>query len=809
MSATASFLSHSVQTSAFFICLSRLHNIDVRMLSLFRSTKILVISQAISQCKDDEVQVLINTFKEQSKEYLITVFTLPKNTRLALLAAFMSSKSKIPNQLLDTVVSYINTNLTINENSNDDIEACEIELLPQDVFNTIGSYLDLKSSIRLSSTNCSIFIMVQNDEYFSQIKRQTEKLVLTPELGNIIISTNANMECYKKCKKLYISSICDEKIYISKNTVSCKDDCFFAKLASRMQSEHNYNYDLQWFKTLLLNVDEIYWSIRWTCILNKNHIPISWIFDKNIINSNCKYNINSESLIFDEEKDDNNYKYDFDNCNLKPTIARRYSYTNGINNNNDNDNNNTNNTKDKQIKTIENNSRNVNNINNNNNGLKIHGLTIVHRSSYDHELSTPLTQIQHTRFVEAYDKYFESKLAIIKAQLQYKDSNINSEKFPFGNMNSMNEKEKEQKEIRLAYLNIRKLKDMRIDANRFSINTFSKLHGNYGELTFSIPPRVYWTPYASLDEFYKVFHKQLGTLRIRCHTIEIYDLNIVSQLFGPSSRRFRVDSNIKKQIDAAMTKEIQEFINDLNTNEEKLSFKSFLKKQGYTKNSYNYVVPQIRSLSFSITSDYAKYNNVNNINGYLAIHKNNSENKGIISLVKHDKLMKLFNFGKTIKQLDFGIVSTSNKLQMKAIFEDVIKVVELLGPTMKKLKNVDIRLRPKQTCKWDQFSIIYDNYIDEILLNCCLLQKLKCINIVAKHSKNMNRNKYVDKWNINLDSSDLLLSKNKMKLKEIIVNQTKQSKNLFKKQWNKMSDDIKSGKCLVKHSFILIRSFRV
>ena len=40
------------------------------------------------------------------------------------------------------------------------------------------------------------------------------------------------------------------------------------------------NYDLYQSKIILSTVSEIFWSIKWMCIFNDHHIPISWVLDK-------------------------------------------------------------------------------------------------------------------------------------------------------------------------------------------------------------------------------------------------------------------------------------------------------------------------------------------------------------------------------------------------------------------------------------------------------------------------------------------------------------------------------------------------
>ena len=745
------------------------------MSSLFRSAKAVRIARAILNCDEDERKQLLEQLKKDSGQ--TSMITLLTNTckPIDILDAFMKSKKYLNDQLLNHLIAFIHKNMNMNgHDSKDDTEFSQLEELPQDVFNTMGSYLPLESSIKLSLTNSTIYTMVQNDEYFSQCRKQTKTLILTPKLGKIMIETNANMECYKKCSKLYISSLVDKEYLSASQSVKCQPllgtSCFFHQIAMFLRTEKinmfEYNYDLHWFKVLLSNVKEIYWSEKWGCIFRENHIPMSWIFDINIKDPRPPGGADGA------DGDDNNHD--------------GYSHI-----------------------------TNANNVN----GVKITGCA----TSGDFEKPSTITTSQTMIFVNAYDEYFKDKIASIKLKDESEndkkkddndDCNSGEKKFADADKEDKKEKETRMEKMRIANATTRKLKDMKIDVNRFERDVLSKLHSNYGELTFCLPPRQYWAPFDSLEKFYQVFHSQLTSLHIRCQTVHNYDLNIVSQLFGGAGRlyigsnsnpTFDVFDIARRRIQLPNCRNTLKLIDDLNKPEGELALKKLLKKHHFKINVK--IVPQIRHLKISMGHDYGLYLNRGRVT--VDMHRESSVKKGIISFFKHNKLIRLFNFSKSVTHIDLSIALSSNTVQIKYMLSDVMGLIKILSKTMKRLKLIEILLKPKPVCEWQQFCLLYELYIDEILLNCCLLPKIKTLNIICKCTKHLQRNSIKNKWNIVLDSVDMLLPKNALKLKQLIKNQTKQSRSTMETQWNELKQEIKFGKCLVKHSFVFTKTFRV
>ena len=715
---------------------------------MFRSAKAVRITRTLLNCQDKELKYLKEEFQKEIHVNSDSAVLLRKRkcNRNELVAAFLADKHHISNESMSRLIAFINTKINI------DINNTQLEKLPQDVFSTIGSYLLLESSINFSLANSTIYTMVQNDEYFSQCREQTKTFTFTPKLGRIIIETNANMECYKKCKRLYLIAPFESKYIDHRHrTVKCSrvyGYCALMRMASAMQSdkkhENTYNYDLEWFPLMLSNVKEIYWSTRWICAFTEYHIPMSWIFDiKN-----------------------NNYNDNHDGIRSGNNININYNY------------------------------KNVN-------GVKIGGCTM--QPGEERAVRRMLTIQQNNIFLNTYDQYFLKKMATIQGDQNKIDTGDVDRDNSILRLKFMAETDVQKKKLTtLVNESTRRLKDMKIDVNRLSNDVLSKLHGNYGELTFSIPPKGYWKPLDSLEKFYQVFHRHLTGLHIRCQLVENNDLNIVSQLFDAIGHHNRHDDAIE-ELEANVTninKHTLQLINDLNKSEKELSFKKLLDKHLAFKLDSK-TAPQIKNLKIIMDMEYSY--------GFATFdrHRTQIDSKGIVSFFKHERLMKLFNFSKSVIQLEFDVIVTDCTSKMKCLLSDIMKVIELSRKRLKRLKRIQIYLRPELECKWQQFCLLYDLYIDEILLNCCLLPKIQTLNIIGKCAKHGQRIQKINQWNIVLDSIDMLLAKNSDILKKTVQNQSKKSRNVLEAQWSECETDIKSGDCLVKHSFHFTKTFRV
>lgn len=232
------------------------------MSSMFRCAKALRITHAIWKCQENSDE--LKSLAAKCRRFL-SVATAPADmTKHSLIKAFLASKRHIPDDKLDMLNHFADT---ININLNDhDIHASKSHLkeLPRDILSIIGSYLSLKSSINLSVTNHEIFFMIHNDEYFVGCGKQTEELMVTSKLAQTILETNANMECFKKCKRFVIcnSSMDNPDSQSSINKVECslQQPCVIFKLAQQITfvyfSDMNFEFEV-----------EFNLSLRFCCLL--------------------------------------------------------------------------------------------------------------------------------------------------------------------------------------------------------------------------------------------------------------------------------------------------------------------------------------------------------------------------------------------------------------------------------------------------------------------------------------------------------------------------------------------------------------
>ena len=126
-----------------------------------------------------------------------------------------------------------------------------LENLPLDIFNKVGSYLPLNSSINLSITNHAINILIDNDLYYDQFKTQTQKLHLTHVKLESIYKHDGTLKWFKNCEQLYIGNI----EYINCNSVSDAQECPIHKIVEKIieydHDENNKTCNLFWFRFIL------------------------------------------------------------------------------------------------------------------------------------------------------------------------------------------------------------------------------------------------------------------------------------------------------------------------------------------------------------------------------------------------------------------------------------------------------------------------------------------------------------------------------------------------------------------------------
>ena len=191
---------------------------------------------------------------------------------------FLSNKSKLSDESIKRLINVINTSnhYPKSDKSMNSRKKCNLEQLPNGVFESIGSYLDIKSSLILSSCNRGIHKMVLNCSYFNAKYPCTKSLTLTSDKLNQICKHNSILDYYlPSCQTLKISNQTRDN--------STKIDCTAAEsngninCALRHFFDSNCNdidYDQEWMNILLSKICDLSVDNNWICAFN--HIP----FDK-------------------------------------------------------------------------------------------------------------------------------------------------------------------------------------------------------------------------------------------------------------------------------------------------------------------------------------------------------------------------------------------------------------------------------------------------------------------------------------------------------------------------------------------------
>ena len=153
-----------------------------------------------------------------------------------------------------------------------------------DVFNKIGSYLELKSSLRLSRCNRMYNAMILSVDYFNKCE-DTRQLKLTKDKIYKIMKENSCLDYYlPNCRVLSIN--CDHDLfkkrcfrYQQMHGVDCRNEqqrcvlCnMFIKL-NRSQKNSNSNsnphscgnYDIRWIESILSQIDHLMVDNLWSC----------------------------------------------------------------------------------------------------------------------------------------------------------------------------------------------------------------------------------------------------------------------------------------------------------------------------------------------------------------------------------------------------------------------------------------------------------------------------------------------------------------------------------------------------------------
>lgn len=263
---------------------------------MFRTAKLIHVTERIANSNDATLASLIDMIgaaheSKNGREWVAKMFLLTQAslTDTALDKLYQDTqKRELEDYKLSDYHQTNKTNKLLNVESGLIEKQLSLEELPCDVLHRMGSYLPIRTNIKLSLTCHSLFSLIQNEGYFNEksFSHQINALELTYNDIETIVRTNANLQCYSKCQRLYLIGNCN----------NCNGNCYLAQLIKKIDSANLRNnnnsginsidntnmYDyfcLRWFKHMLSNVNRLFIPNNWSCVFQ--HIPMSWIFDKN------------------------------------------------------------------------------------------------------------------------------------------------------------------------------------------------------------------------------------------------------------------------------------------------------------------------------------------------------------------------------------------------------------------------------------------------------------------------------------------------------------------------------------------------
>ena len=227
---------------------------------------------------------------------------------------FLSNKSKLSDESIKRLINLINTSQdsTKSDKSMNDEKKCNLEQLANSAFASIGSYLDIKSSLRLSSCNRQIHKMVFHRSYFNPQHPCTKSLTLTPDKLNQICKHSSILDYYlPSCQNLnIINQTSDDLTEIINCTVAESNDNVNCALEQFFHSNCNdINYDREWMNILLSKICDLSVDNKWICAFN--HLPLDKLLciDTQRLKSDNNNNIhdnNSDEIEISITADDGN-----------------------------------------------------------------------------------------------------------------------------------------------------------------------------------------------------------------------------------------------------------------------------------------------------------------------------------------------------------------------------------------------------------------------------------------------------------------------------------------------------------------------
>ena len=272
---------------------------------MFRIAKQIEISRNILICDNDAH--IARWLQEIARELDNTT-----NINQFVCNFFLKRKSELSDEAIERLLAFGNTlssSVAINtstnvetsfksntkdKNSNSERkETLILSKLHKDVFNNIGSYLPIQSSLKLATTSHKFHQFVQNNEYFQHYSKGCQW-----KLDDTILKTackyNCILQCFHKCTNV--------RLHVDSKQINCYNDfrygrrrrdgsmknCILKQIVNKIEKDKNH--DLIWFKQIFGKIECLYVSNDWRCAFQD--IPMSWLFD---INYNYNYN-NDETL---------------------------------------------------------------------------------------------------------------------------------------------------------------------------------------------------------------------------------------------------------------------------------------------------------------------------------------------------------------------------------------------------------------------------------------------------------------------------------------------------------------------------------
>ena len=718
---------------------------------MHRIAKQLEISHSISSCED-------NTLIIKWLQALATGLGI--NTVQHFVSdVFLLLKSKYSDEHLDVLLQHAqdinsrrnnnsstpaNHNYKINTNTNSN--SCKISQFPKDIFNNIGSYLDIKSSLALSIANHLFHQLIHNNSYFETSKKQTSRLELTEKKLQLIYKYNCCMSSFSKFfeLKLYVS---DKHEIIEKTarldefqygyqyhnhhyapygtyatrvveTINCvpkkkskkskqnsnnnnrnrnhnyKHSCNFINIHHNHNNNNSRNRDSadSEVESDISSDDDSGVGMNENeeeeCILGKI---------VNEIELNCNYDLMWIKKVFGEAKNllvSNEWKCAFDHIPMEWIFGIR------DNNNNNNDNN---------------------------------YLETLGSTSSNFCLSCGALK----KLVEKYNDYIFV-------------NNCQSDNYK-GRVRQI----RQIRQIQRIWYNVK---------SKHNWKLLSKLNGNFQGIMIRLCDQDLISRFKNLKQFFRIFHSNLTVL-------EIYLAGYNSL---PGDRNGIINSGFL----SLLFKRNDKLIKQLTTTETQLAFEKFL------------------------TMNHCDVSNLPKIEQLLVNFIKNGEDRAGIELLKNDKLMKLVNLSNSVKSVCFQFYKAKNSYKLK---NSCIKWIQNLHNLVK----VGIIICVTKDASIFDIEQFYNQFLLDLVFECVILNKeIKIIDIDIGYEPQIYNQANISE--VVIENNQMLLHKARNELKQMILdNVIKPRFDVIKNVWKFKFDQLVNETEQISERIVIKRSFQV